>query len=66
MNSLWIFPSEVLGKLKMVFSIRVFNENVYTIKDFNEDYRIAKARILDILDNLGGSTDLSKAINVGM
>jgi len=50
----------------MVFSIRVFNENVYTIKDFNEDYRIAKARILDILDNLGGSTDLSKAINVGM
>jgi len=61
-----ILVSEVLDKLKMEFSIKVFNENVYTIKDFNEDYRIAKARILDILDSLGGSTDLSKAINVGV
>jgi len=61
-----ILVSEVLDKLKMGFSIKVFNENVYTIKDFNEDYRIAKARILDILDSLGGSTDLSKAINIGV
>lgn len=61
-----ILVSEVLDKLKMEFSIKVFNENVYTLKDFSEDYKVAKARIMDLLNDLGGSTDLSKAITVGV
>ncbi|WP_461832521.1 vWA domain-containing protein [Aquifex sp.] len=65
LKSLILF-SEVLDKLGMDFSIKAFNENVYTIKDFGEDYRTAKGKILDLLNNLGGSTDLSKAISVGV
>ncbi len=65
LKSLILF-SEVLDRLGMPFSIKAFNENVYTLKDFNEDYKVAKSRILDLLNSLGGSTDLSKAVSVGV
>lgn len=65
LKSLILF-SEVLDRLGMPFSIKAFNENVYTIKDFEEDYKVAKSRILELLNSLGGGTDLSKAISVGV
>ncbi|RLJ70736.1 von Willebrand factor type A domain-containing protein [Hydrogenivirga caldilitoris] len=61
-----LLVSEVLNKLKMPFSIKVFNENVYELKDFEEDYRIAKAKIMELVTNVGGGTDLGKAINIGL
>ena len=65
LKSLILF-SEVLDKLGMPFSVKAFNENVYTLKEFVEDYKVSKARILDLLNCLGGSTDLSKAVSVGI
>ena len=61
-----ILVSEVLDRLGMKFSIKVFNENVYTIKDFEQDYKLVKSNILDLLNSAGGSTDLSKALSVGV
>ncbi len=61
-----LLVSEVLNKLKMPFSIKVFNENVYDLKDFDEDYRLAKAKIMDLISSVGGGTDLGKAINIGL
>ncbi len=60
-----ILVSEVLNSLGMPFSIKVFNENVYDLKAFEEDYRSAKPKLMELLSNVGGGTDLGKAINVG-
>lgn len=64
-KSLLLF-SEVLERLGMPFSIRVFNENVYELKGFEEDYRSARSRIMEIASRAGGGTDLGKAISVGI
>ena len=65
LKSLLLF-SEVLCKLGMPFAIKVFNENVYNVKDFEEDYREAKARIMEVTSKVGGGTDLGKAVSVGL
>ncbi|MDQ7081899.1 MAG: hypothetical protein Q9N34_02055 [Aquificota bacterium] len=41
-----LLVSEVLDRLGMPFSIEVFNDNVYELKGFEEDYRLAKAKIM--------------------
>ncbi|MDQ7037646.1 MAG: VWA domain-containing protein, partial [Aquificota bacterium] len=64
-KSLLLF-SEVLDKLRMPFSIRVFNENVYEVKGFEEDYRSARSKIMEIPSRAGGGTDLGKAVSVGL
>ncbi len=61
-----LLVSEVLSRLRMPFSIKVFNENVYELKGFEEDYRVAKARIMELMSSVGGGTDLGKAINIGL
>ncbi len=61
-----LLVSEVLNRLGMPFSIKVFNENVYELKDFEEDYRVAKARIMELVSSVGGGTDLGKAISIGL
>jgi uncharacterized protein YegL len=61
-----LLVSEVLDRLKMPFSIKVFNDNVYELKGFEEDYLSAKARIMELLSGAGGGTDLGKAISIGL
>jgi len=61
-----LLVSEVLNKLRMPFSIKVFNENVYELKGFDEDYRTAKAKIMELISSVGGGTDVGKAINIGL
>ncbi len=61
-----LLVSEVLDRLRMPFSIKVFNENVYELKDFEEDYKITKARIMELVSNVGGGTDLGKAVSIGL
>ncbi len=65
LRSLILF-SEVLYKLGMPFSVKVFNENVYELKSFEEDYKEAKGRIVEVASKVGGGTDLGKAIAVGL
>ena len=60
-----LLVSEVLDSLSMPFSIRVFNENVYELKSFDEDYRSVKSRIMELTSNVGGGTDLGKAVGAG-
>ncbi len=60
-----LLVSEVLDSLSMPFSIRVFNENVYELKSFEEDYRSVKSRIMELTSNVGGGTDLGKAVGAG-
>ncbi len=64
-RSLILF-SEVLDRLGMPFSVKVFNESVYEIKGFEEDYRTVKARIMEVASRIGGGTDLGKAVSVGL
>ncbi len=61
-----LLVSEVLDKLRMPFSIKVFNDNVYELKAFDEDYRSAKAKIMELLSSAGGGTDLGKAVSIGL
>lgn len=61
-----LLVSEVLQRLGMPFSVKVFNDNVYELKDFEEDYRVAKAKIMELLSGVGGGTDLGKAISIGL
>jgi uncharacterized protein YegL len=65
LRSLILF-SEVLHRLGIPFSVKAFNERVYDLKDFEEDYRNAKARIMEIPSRVGGGTDLGRAIGVGL
>jgi len=64
LRSLILF-CEVLDKLGMEFSVKAFNENVYTIKDFSQDYKSAKSALLELVNSVGGSTDLGKALTSG-
>jgi len=61
-----LLVSEVLSKLGMPFSIKVFNENVYELKSFEEDYRSAKSKIMELPTQVGGGTDLGKAVSIGL
>lgn len=61
-----LLVSEVLSRLGMPFSIKVFNDNVYELKGFEEDYKAAKAKIVELISEVGGGTDLGKAISVGL
>jgi len=60
-----LLVSEVLERLRMPFSIKVFSENVYEIKGYGEDYRSVKSRIMEIPSSAGGGTDLGKAVSIG-
>ncbi len=60
-----LLVSEVLEKLGMPFSIKVFSENVYELKGFGEDYRSVKSRIMELPSSAGGGTDLGKAVSIG-
>ncbi|MFN7065620.1 MAG: vWA domain-containing protein [Aquificaceae bacterium] len=53
---------EVINNLKMSFSVDVFSDRVFRIKDFLEDYKATKERIVGLLGRLGGSTNLEKAL----
>ncbi len=61
-----ILVSEVLNRLGMPFSVKVFNDNVYELKSFEEDYRTAKTKIMELLSSAGGGTDLGKAVSIGL
>ena len=60
-----LLVSEVLHRLTMPFSIKVFNDNVYELKSFDEDYRAVKSRIMELPSSAGGGTDLGKAVSIG-
>ena len=60
-----LLVSEVLERLGMPFSIKVFSENVYELKSYSEDYRSVKARIIELPSSAGGGTDLGKAVSIG-
>ncbi len=60
-----LLVSEVLNRLGMPFSIKVFSENVYELKGFGEDYRSIKSRIMELPSSAGGGTDLGKAVSIG-
>lgn len=61
-----LLVSEVLDRLGMPFSIKVFNENVYELKGYEEDYRSAKSKIMELPAQVGGGTDLGKAVSIGL
>ncbi len=53
---------EVSDSLRMPFSVEVFNEGVVRIKDFEEEYRDVKGRFVELLNHVGGATNLEKAL----
>ncbi|MCS7196030.1 MAG: VWA domain-containing protein [Aquificaceae bacterium] len=57
-----ILFSEVIDSLKMPFSIDVFSDRVFRLKDFQEDYRSTKVKILSLFNSLGGGTNLEKGL----
>jgi len=54
--------SEVISTLKMPFSINVFSDRVFRLKEFHEDYKVVKWRILELFNMLGGGTNFEKAL----
>ncbi|MFN4319620.1 MAG: vWA domain-containing protein [Aquificaceae bacterium] len=54
--------SEVINTLKMPFSIDVFSDRVFRLKEFHEDYHMAKWKILELFNMLGGGTNFEKAL----
>ncbi|MCS6957009.1 MAG: VWA domain-containing protein [Aquificaceae bacterium] len=54
--------SEVISSLKMPFSIDVFSDRVFRLKDFQEDYGSIKWRIVELFNLLGGGTNLEKVM----
>jgi len=54
--------SETLNSLDMPFSISAFNDQVISLKSFEEDYKGARSKILSILNLLGGGTNMEKAL----
>jgi len=58
--------SETLNSLDMPFSISAFNDQVISLKSFEEDYKGARSKILSILNLLGGGTNMEKALVQGM
>ncbi len=61
MEALILF-SEVIDSLKMPFSIDVFSDRVFRLKKFEEDYKGIKWRLVELLNMLGGGTNLEKAL----
>ncbi len=57
-----ILVSEVLYQLGMPFSIDVFNDKAYRLKEFTEDYSTAKGKLINLFNSLGGTTDIGKAL----
>ena len=57
-----VLVSETLYQLGMPFSIDIFSDNVQRLKTFEEDYGRTKGRLLNLLENLGGTTDIGKAL----
>ena len=57
-----VLVCEVLHSLDMPFSVKVFNDRVFTVKDFDENYRSVRSRIVSLTGKVGGGTDLSAAI----
>jgi uncharacterized protein YegL len=61
LKALMLF-SEVIKSLKMPFSIDVFSDRVFRLKEFSEDYRSVKWKIVELFNLLGGGTNLEKAL----
>ncbi len=57
-----ILFSEVIESLRMPFSIDVFSDRVFRLKEFSEDYRSVKWKIVELFHMLGGGTNLEKAL----
>ncbi|MFN3598598.1 MAG: vWA domain-containing protein [Aquificaceae bacterium] len=57
-----ILFSEVIDSLRMPFSIDLFSDKVIRLKDFSEDYKMVRGRILELLHRVGGGTNLEKAL----
>ena len=62
-KSLLLF-SETLHDMNMPFSITAFSDRVLNIKSFEEDYKTARAKIIELKDMLGGGTNIEKALLV--
>jgi len=46
----------------MPFRVKVFNDKVFTVKEFAESYRSTLGRILSLRERAGGGTDLGRAV----
>ncbi len=57
-----ILFSEVIDALRMPFSIDVFSDRVFRLKEFSEDYQKVKWKIVELFNLLGGGTNLEKAL----
>jgi len=57
-----VLVCEVLHSLGMPFSVKVFNDRVFTVKEFGEDYRSVRPRLTSLTERVGGGTDLSGAV----
>ncbi|MCX8164832.1 MAG: VWA domain-containing protein [Aquificaceae bacterium] len=61
MEALILF-SEVIDSMRMPFSIEIFNDRILKVKEFNENYKNVKGKIISIFNLVGGGTNLEKAI----
>ncbi len=61
-----ILFSETLNALGMPFSVSAFNDKVYSLKTFEEEYKNARANIINAFNLLGGGTNLEKVLIEGM
>ncbi|MCS7261973.1 MAG: VWA domain-containing protein [Aquificaceae bacterium] len=57
-----ILFSEVIENLRMPFSIDVFSDRVFRLKEFSEDYGAVRGKIVSLYDLLGGGTNLEKGL----
>lgn len=53
---------EIIHSMRMPFSIDVFSEKTYRLKDFDEEYNSIRWRIVELFKLVGGATNLEKAI----
>lgn len=53
---------EVLDSLKMPFSVDIFNDRAVRIKSFEEEYKDVRWKLIELLNYVGGATDLEKAL----
>ncbi len=65
LKALFLF-SEVLSSLDMPFSVSAFNDGVLELKSFEEDYKSSKTNMLNVINLLGGGTNLEKALTQSM
>jgi len=50
----------------MPFSVSAFNDKVYSLKTFEEEYKNARANIINAFNLLGGETNIEKVLIEGM